>query len=64
MKAKELIKFITENTNPEDEILFCQDDGSGYTCEMSDVPSLNRSNRDLSYWDKMYNKKFTVVFGG
>lgn len=65
MKTMDLMLEILSICAPDDEILFCQDDGSGYTCEMSDTPTITRNpDRDLGYWEKEYGKKFNVIFGG
>jgi hypothetical protein len=66
MKAKDLVKFIQERTHPEDEIIFCQNDGSGYTCELAEEPNLvlrKDVGFSLDYWEKS-GEKFDFVFGG
>lgn len=65
MKAKHFMKFLEMHLDPEDEILFCQDDGSGYTCEMVDKVTLTKNpNRNLYYWEREYGKKYNVIIGG
>ena len=71
MTKQELLEFIEDTIHDDDEILFVTDDGSGYTMELNDTPTLTRPkqragrhDRTTEYWDKEYGKKFTVVFGG